>query len=262
MTLFKLQPGTTPLLVNVPHSGTVLPEAIAARMTPLARTLPDTDWYVDRLYDFATAMGAGMLVASHSRYVVDLNRPPDDAALYNTRTTGLVPVETFDGEALYRPGQAPDADEIAERRDRYWAPVHDALAAELARLRAQHGYAILLDAHSIRGEVPALFDGVLADLNLGSHGGRSAAPGLVDLSMDVFRQSASHTAVLDGRFKGGYNTRHYGQPGQGIHALQMEMPQRLYMSEAPPAWEDARAAGVVPLLRQWLQALLDWRPEE
>lgn len=260
MALYRLKQGTSPLLINVPHAGTLVPDDITSRLGAHARTLPDTDWFVDELYDFAPSIGAGMMIATHSRYVVDLNRPPDDAALYATRTTGLVPVESFDGEPLYRDGGIPDAAEIARRTQRYWMPYHQALDATLSQIRATHGFAILLDAHSIRGEVPALFDGVLPDLNLGSHGGRSAAPDLVDLSMQLFQSSAGRTAVLDGRFKGGYITRHYGQPAEGLHALQLEMPQRVYMNEMPPTRNAARSAAIRPLLREWVGQLACWQP--
>ncbi len=260
MALFHLTQGTTPLLVNVPHAGTHVPASIFDRLQGDARDLPDTDWFVDELYGFAADCGAGMMVATHSRYVVDLNRPPDDQALYATRTTGLVPVETFDGAPLYRPGQEPGPKEISDRTDAYWLPYHEVLNRELQRLRQAHGFSILLDAHSIRGEVPALFDGVLPDLNLGSNGGKSADSELISGSMRLFETSPERTAVLDGRFRGGYNTRHYGRPIENVHALQMEMPQRLYMNEQPPGRNPARAAAIQPLLRQWVEWLASWRP--
>lgn len=261
MELFVLERGDSPLLINVPHAGTYLPEGIAARLSEAGAGLPDTDWFVDELYAFATDLGAGLMAATHSRYVVDLNRPPDDAALYAGRTTGLVPMETFAGDPLYTPEGAPGGDEVAGRREAYWQPYHDALDAELRRIRKRFGHAVLLDAHSILGEVPDLFDGRLPDLNLGSHGGRSAVPALVHLSMRHFESAGALTSVLDGRFKGGYNTRHYGRPADGCHALQLEMAQRVYMDEVPPARNPGKASRTRMLLEAWVEALMGWRPD-
>ena len=175
--VFWLAEGDAPLLVSMPHIGTGLPQSIAERLTPLARQVSDTDWHVDRLYDFAAELGAHRLGATRSRYVIDLNRPPDDASLYpGQATTGLCPATDFDGVPLYQPGGQPDAAKVADRRQRYWQPYHDALADALARIVAKHGYALLYDAHSIRSRVPRLFDGELATLNIGTADGRSCDP--------------------------------------------------------------------------------------
>lgn len=257
--LYHLARGSTPVLVNVPHAGTLVPETIAVRLTPVAARLPDTDWFVDELYRFVTDLGAGLMVASHSRYVIDLNRPPGDEALYATRTTGLVPVETFAGECLYRPGEAPGPREVNERRKTYWRPYHAVLEHELGRLRETHGHAVLLDAHSIHSRVPALFAGRLPVLNLGSNDGTSAATGLVDRAVSVLRADARWDLAVDGRFKGGYITRHYGGPPARMHALQLEMAQRAYMDETSLHASEATMRDIRGLLRTLVQALIDWR---
>jgi N-formylglutamate deformylase len=254
---FTLHRGTRPLLVSVPHSGTFVPAALRTRLTDAAHALPDTDWHVDRLYAFARDLGASMLVATHSRYVIDLNRPPDDHNLYPGRdTTGLCPIDTFDREPVYRDAP-PSPEEIAARIEAFHRPYHDALAAELARLRARHAAVVLWDAHSIRSVVPRFFDGVLPDFNLGTVDGTSAARALVAPVAAIAARADGFTSVLDGRFKGGHITRRYGAPSRGIHAIQLEMGQRIYMDEAPPyPWREDLAARVVPHIRAMLDAAL------
>ncbi|QJE00501.1 N-formylglutamate deformylase [Massilia forsythiae] len=265
---FHFKPGTQPLLLSIPHVGTDVPDAIDARFAPCAAARADTDRHLDRLYAFAEELGVSLLSARWSRYLIDLNRPPEDSSLYPGRdTTGLCPVDTFARERLYRPGREPDADEIEERLARYWQPYHRQLQAELARLRALHGQVVLWDAHSIASRVPRFFDGRLPDLNFGSADGKSCAPALQDALQEALRRfqvSAAParerlTFVFDGRFKGGHITRAYGRPEQGVHAIQLEMCQCLYMDEAPPfAYRPALAARVQPLLRALLQAALAW----
>ncbi len=258
MDLFAFRAGSAPLLVSMPHVGTHVPADLAARLTREARVLPDTDWHLERLYDFLDALGASVLVATHSRYVVDLNRPPDNTSLYPGQdTTALVPLDTFARAAIYRDGAAPDEAEVAQRVERYWRPYHAQLGRELERLRAAHGYALLWDAHSIASRVPRFFEGRLPDFNLGTAGGRSCAPGLSDAVAAVAQRAAGYTAVLNGRFKGGYITRRYGQPNTGVHAIQLELAEIAYMDEAPPfAFDPARAARLRPVLRAMLEAML------
>ena len=258
--VYSFQQGDSPFLLSVPHAGTSIPQGISDRLRINARQLPDTDWFVDRLYDFAPSLGASLLIANYSRYVIDLNRPPDDAALYTSAGSSLVPVNSFDGKELYQTSRQPDASEMQMRKEQFWQPYHDKLRAELQRLRQRHGFAILLDAHSIRREVPLLFDGSLPDLNLGSHRGVSADSGLVAMSMDVLGSNPSFSSVLDGRFQGGYITRHYGQPLRGVHALQLEMAQSVYMREQPPVFDKIRVAKVMPVLKNLIQTLLKWSP--
>ncbi len=254
-----LHRGQSPLLISVPHAGTDLPDEVAARLRPSALALPDTDWYVDELYAFARALGVGMLRARWSRYVIDLNRPADDGALYAQRTTGLVPLETFAGEPLYR-DDPPDDVETRQRLERYWRPYHQVLGEEMERLRSRHGHAVLLDAHSIRSRVPALFEGVLPHFSLGTNDGRSAAPDLVSGAFTTLSSDARFDTVRDARFRGGHITRHQGQPERGCHALQLEMAQRAYMRETPPVRDPERQATVTPILERFVTGLRDWRP--
>lgn len=258
MDIVTTHRGHSPLIVSCPHDGSHIPDAMAARMTPRARLAPDTDWHISRLYDFARdELGASLLVPSHSRYVVDLNRPPDGVALYpGRRETGLVPTIRFDGEPVYLDGQEPDADEIRDRVDRYWRPYHEALAAEIARVHAGHGRVVLWEAHSIRSVVPMFFDGRLPDLNLGTADGASVGPGLAARLRAVLDAQSGHTHVTNGRFKGGYITRHYADPARGIDAVQLEMAQSCYMDEDRFAWREDLAARVQPVLRALLAAAL------
>lgn len=231
---FQLTQGRLPLLISIPHLGTQIAPALAAQMTPEAPRLVDTDWHLEHLYNFAVAMGASVIQAHYSRYVIDLNRPPTGESLYpGQTTTGLCPTETFRGEPLYPAGSEPDVAEVARRRAVYWQPYHDALAAELKRLRQQHGQVLLWDAHSIASVLPRLFEGKLPDLNFGTASGASCAPQVLQAALQCLG-GEPFTHVVNGRFKGGYITRHYGQPSQGTHAIQLELCQCLYMNEIEP----------------------------
>lgn len=257
MNLFTLHRGTAPLLVSVPHDGTFVPEEIAARLTDGARRVPDTDWHVARLYAFARELGASMLVPTHSRYVVDLNRSEDDVSLYpGQNTTGLCPVVRFSGEPVYRDGGEPDEVEVRARIERYWRPYHDALRSELDRIRAEHGRVVLWEGHTIRGELPFLFDGRLPDLNLGTAGGASCSPALQARLTDVLERQSDYDFVANGRFKGGHITRHYGDPGNGIDAVQLEISQRIYMDEASFEYDTAKAARAQGVIRRLLETAL------
>ncbi len=256
---FRFRQGTRPLLISMPHVGTHVPPALAARLTAEARQVPDTDWHLERLYDFADALGASVLVATHSRYVIDLNRPPDGASLYPGQSvTGLCPVDTFDDTPLYAdPADVPGEAEIAARRAAIWAPYHAKLAEELARIRAAHGIAMLWDAHSIRSVLPRFFEGTLPDLNLGTAQGVACDPQLAERLLAIARADSAHTSVLNGRFTGGYITRHHGQPARGVHAVQLEMTQRSYMQEQLPFdYLPDVAARVQPTVRRMLEAVL------
>jgi N-formylglutamate deformylase len=254
MNVFTLHRGTAPLLVSLPHDGHDIPAELAARMVDTACRAPDTDWHVSRLYAFARELGASILVPRYSRYVIDLNRPPDDTSLYpGQNTTGLCPAVQFSGEAVYREGQSPSTDEIGERVGRYWRPYHDALRAELDRLHAAHGRVVLWEGHSIRGsELPFLFEGRLPDLNLGTAGGASCSLDLQAQLEAALAAQSDYDWVANGRFKGGYITRHYGEPAHGIDAVQLEISQRTYMDEATFEYDEAKATRLQATLRELL----------
>jgi len=255
MELFSFRAGASPLLVSMPHTGTFIPDWLGPRLSPAARALPDTDWHLERLYNFLDDLGASVLVATHSRYVVDLNRPPDNTNLYPGQdTTGIVPVDTFHREPLYIPGFAPSADEAAERIRTYWRPYHERLAKALAETKAKHGYALLWDAHSIFSVLPRFFAGKLPGLNLGTADGKSCAPGIGEA---LAKSVEEYSAVLNGRFKGGYITRRYGDPANGIHAVQLELSEATYMEEKPPYnFLDRKARQLRPQLRTLLELFL------
>ncbi|OAK56608.1 N-formylglutamate deformylase [Variovorax paradoxus] len=256
---FRFRQGTRALLISMPHVGTHVPPALAERFTEEARHVPDTDWHLERLYDFADELGASVLVATHSRYVIDLNRPPDGASLYPGQSvTGLCPVDTFDDTPVYAdPGDLPGDEETAERRDAIWQPYHAKLAEELARIRAQHGVAALWDAHSIRSVLPRFFEGKLPDLNLGTGKGVSCDPALAQTLLGIAESATGYTGVLNGRFTGGYITRNYGNPAQNVHAVQLEMTQSSYMQEKLPFdYLPEVAAGVQPHVRRMIEAVL------
>jgi N-formylglutamate deformylase len=255
---FTLQQGSAALLVSLPHTGTEIPAELREAFVPRALDLEDTDWHLQRLYDFLPAMGASVLSPRYSRYVIDLNRPPDDAPMYpGASNTELCPTRFFAGDALYPVGQGVSAEERSRRRDAYWQPYHAALESELQRIVALHGYALLWDAHSIRSQIPWLFQGTLPGLNLGTADGASADPSIAQALTSLCSAAPEFSHVLNGRFKGGYITRRYGAPQRQVHAVQLEMCQYLYMQETLPfAFDEARARQVQPLLASLLTGAL------
>lgn len=256
---FHFIAGSTPLIVSLPHGSTHIPEPIARRMTPHALATPDTDWHVAKLYDFAEGLGASVLTATHSRYVVDLNRDPGGEALYpGADNTELCPLRTFDQAPIYQAGQEPNDAEIAQRIDRFWQPYHARLAEAIAEARDRHGVAVVFDGHTIRSRVARFFAGQLPDLNLGTAKGASVAP---DLGARVFAilESSDYSAVRDQRFTGGYITRSYGRPAAAVHVLQLELTWRTYMDEGPPyTYLPDRAARLKAVLRAMVESGLDW----
>ncbi|CAN5700685.1 N-formylglutamate deformylase [soil metagenome] len=257
---FRFRQGTRPLLISMPHVGTHIPAPLAERMTAEAREVHDTDWHLERLYDFADEIGASVLVATHSRYVIDLNRPPDGSSLYPGQSvTALCPVDTFNLTPVYLPGMEPEQAEIAQRLDAVWRPYHRQLADELARIKAQYGVAALWDAHSIRSVVPRFFDGKLTDLNLGNGKGSACDPALAADLLRIASSNDAYTAVLNGRFTGGYITRDHGKPADGVHAMQLEQTQSSYMQEAMPFdYLPDVAAGVKPQVREMVETMLNF----
>jgi N-formylglutamate deformylase len=251
---FTFHPGSIPLLVSVPHDGRILPDDIAATMTEAGRDIPDTDWHVARLYEFARGLGAAIISAQLSRYVVDLNRPADNAILYEGQVaTGLCPRQTFDGQDIYSHATGID---VAARVEQFWKPYHAKIADTLAEFRQSHGYALLWDAHSIASRVPRLFDGDLPILNLGTWGGRSCA---ADIAADVIEiaEDSPFEAVVNARFQGGYITRHYGQLADNIQVIQLELAQRAYMNETTRIYDDAKASELRATLEPMLTAFVN-----
>ncbi len=255
---FTLQRGNAPLLVSMPHTGTDIPPELRGDYTERALGVEDTDWHLQRLYDFLPALGASVITPHYSRYVIDLNRPPDDTPMYpGASNTELCPTHFFNGDALYKEGRAPDPAERLRRRETYWQPYHAALAQELARLKAQHGIVLLWDAHSIRSEIPWLFEGRLPDLNIGTANGAAADDAITAAAAAACAGVAGVSSIVNGRFKGGYITRQYGRPAEHVHAVQLEKCQRLYMQEvAPFAYDEVLAQRIQPVLKNMVTGSL------
>jgi formiminoglutamase len=257
----EIDRGEAPLVVSFPHTGIDIPPKLQGDFVSPWLARKDADWWIDRLYDFAHGLGATTVRTRLSRTVIDVNRDPSGASLYpGQTTTGLCPTESFDGEPLYR-GDAPDQKEIARRRALYFDPYHAALAAQVARLRASHGRIVLYEAHSIRSRVPRLFDGTLPDLNIGTNSGASCAPDLA-AAVETVGAATPFSHVVNGRFKGGWTTRHYGRPETGVHAIQMELACSTYIAEPEPPtpanwpapYDPARAARIRAALTEILTA--------
>ena len=254
--MVHLHRGDGPVVLAQPHAGTELTDDLRNRLNETGQVLSDTDWHVDRLYD-GLLDDATVVRATMHRYVIDANRDPGNRSLYpGMNTTGLCPLTDFDGRPIYRSGQEPSAAEIETRRQAFHAPYHDALATEIERVRSRHGAVILYDCHSIRSHIPFLFDGTLPVFNIGTNDGKSCAAGVETLARKVCSQERGYDAVVNGRFKGGWTTRHYGSPGRGVHAIQMELAQRVYMQESPPwTYLSEEAAAVRKHLRKLLEEL-------
>jgi N-formylglutamate deformylase len=259
-----------PLIVGFPHTGTDIPADIEARLVSPWLARKDADWWVHQLYDFAQGLGATTIRTAMSRTVIDVNRDPSGASLYpGQTTTELCPTTTFDGEPLYRVGQEPDENDIAQRRAAFFEPYHAALTGEIARLRARHGKVVLYDAHSIRSLVPRLFDGPLPNFNIGTNGGATCNAALAE-AVEAICDGTGFSRVTNGRFKGGWTTRHYGRPGDGLHAIQMELADRGYMDEPnemtpanwPTPYDPARSAVMRAALTKILTACLNFADTE
>ncbi|TKI03386.1 N-formylglutamate deformylase [Martelella alba] len=259
---FSYEAGTAPLLVSIPHAGTRLTPAVEAGLSEAARPLPDTDWHIPRLYDFARSLGAHILVGRYSRMVIDLNRPPDDKPLYATATTGLYPDTLFDGTPVFMAGKTPSDAERKIYLDEIWHPYHRKIQDCLSAIKARHDYALLFDAHSIASKIPRLFDGTLPDLNLGTNDGKSCPPSLNE-SLAAFCRDQPYSHVLNGRFKGGYITRAYGQPHARQYAVQLELAQCNYMQESVPFdYLPERAEPLQNTLRGLVALMLDWGKQQ
>lgn len=263
MELIEVVPGDLPLVLGLPHTGTWLPEEIAAGLNDRGRVLSDTDWHIERLYD-GLVPGVTTVRTRVHRYVIDANRDPGGDSLYpGQNTTGLCPLTDFDGLPIWQEGAAPDAAEVSRRVAAFHAPYHAALEAQMARVRARHGFAVLYDCHSIRSRIPFLFEGVLPDFNIGTNGGATCDPNIEAAVLKTCAKAEGYTHILNGRFKGGWTTRHYGRPAEGLHAIQMELAQCTHLAAEAPPWEldPDRADRLRAVLRDILTSLLDWRPE-
>ena len=255
--------GRVPLLISMPHPGLNLTPVVRDGLVDEAVSLPDTDWHIPRLYDFAQDLGASTLAAEYSRFVIDLNRPSDDKPLYAGATTGLYPSTLFEGDPLFKEGKEPSKEERARYLEQIWTPYHDTLRIELERLRDEFGYAMLFDAHSIRGHIPHLFDGRLPDFNLGTFNGASCDQELEKRVEAVCAAAKNYSHVLNGRFKGGHITRHYGNPAQNIHAVQLELAQSTYMEEFVPFhYRKDLAEPTREVLKELLEGMIAWGREK
>lgn len=255
--------GNSPVIISMPHVGTTLPNDIACRMSTEATVLKDVDWHLPMLYDMAKDYDISVISAEYARYVIDLNRSPENHSLYPGQdVTGLCPIDTFSKSAIYIDGEQPDEIEIQNRVEQYWQPYHEKLVTELQRIHSIHGIAILWDAHSIASHVPRFFSGKLPDLNFGTANLTTCDTSLQDALASTMRESIhakNYSHVFNGRFKGGYITRHYGVPNMNIHAVQLEMSQCIYMEESPPyKYDAALAIKVKPLLTDLLKTCLSW----
>jgi len=257
MTPFDFTPGSLPLLVSIPHAGTLLTPEVEAGLSEAARGLPDTDWHIPLLFDFVRDLGASVLIGRYSRFVIDLNRPADNQPLYATATTGLFPETLFDGSPTFAPGKTPSAAQREGYLRDIWQPYHQQIQQELARLKAEHGYALLFDAHSIASVIPRLFEGRLPDLNIGTNDGKSCRPEVTQGLEAVCAAQSDYSWVVNGRFKGGYITRAYGRPEEQVEAVQLELAQRNYMEETPPfAWRQERASALQKMLKLLMQSFI------
>ncbi len=260
MTPVEVKQGAGPIILGLPHTGTFVPAEIAADLNENGRALTDTDWHIGRLYD-GLMPDVTTVRANFHRYVIDANRDPAGGSLYpGQNTTTLVPLTDFDGRDIWR-ARPSDAD-IADRLAAFHAPYHAALAAELARVQKRHGVAILYDCHSIRSNIPHLFAGTLPDLNIGTNEGTTCATAIQNEVTRICAQAAGYSSVLNGRFKGGWTTRHYGQPDTGYHAIQMELAQSTYLTHeaAPWAYDPSKADHIRPHLTEILTTITDLAP--
>jgi len=254
--------GDGPVVLGVPHAGTFVPDDIKARFNDTGLKLADTDWHVDRLYSDLLP-GATMVKANFHRYVIDANRDPEGVSLYpGQNTTTLCPTTDFDGRPIYQSGMEPETGEIEARRLAWHAPYHAALQAEMERVRAKHGVAILYDCHSIRSVVPFLFEGTLPDFNTGTNNGTTCASAIEAAVVDCTQAAEGYTSILNGRFKGGWTTRHYGRPAEGFHAIQMELAQKTHLAteDTPFAYDEAKADRLRAHLKDILSALENLAP--
>lgn len=255
--------GNSPIVLGLPHTGTVFPNGTGAGLNQTGRAIADTDWHIHEIYA-GLLEGASAVRTTTHRYVIDVNRNPDGESLYpGQNTTTLCPLTDFDGTPIYHPDHAPSAKEIAHRIAAYHSPYHTALQTELDRVRAIHGFAILFDCHSIRSKIPFLFNDTLPDFNIGTNLGTTCDPEIEEITRAACQAATGYSMVLNGRFKGGWTTRHYGRPDKGVHAIQMELAQSTYLQTEMPPWDcdDGRVSRLRKPLGNILTQLSNWRPK-
>jgi N-formylglutamate deformylase len=261
MQAFELSVGSSPLLVSIPHGGTYIPDDVKSTMTEQALGLPDTDWHVPKLYGFVRQRDVSVLEANYSRYYIDVNRSSKGESLYPGKSeTELCPSKTFGDDDIYTGGMSPTDAEVRRRSALVWRPYHEALHRELGRIKSEFGYALLWDAHSIRSRVPRFFDGQLPDFNLGTGDGSSCPPELAQQLLALVSAHAEYSAVLNGRFKGGYITRQYGAPANDFVALQLELSQITYMDEDTFDYDPGLSAAVIPIISELLDVVMAYTP--
>jgi N-formylglutamate deformylase len=255
MNAVDVKQGSSPIILGFPHTGTDVPADIHARLNETGQMLADTDWHIDKLYD-GLLPDVTTVRATFHRYVIDANRDPTGVSLYpGQNTTGLIPDTDFDGKPIWRDGEKPTAADIEYRLKQFHNPYHAALTKEIKRVHEANGLVVLYDCHSIRSHIPFLFQGKLPDFNIGTNEGNSCSPEIASAVGRIAFAARGYDAVINGRFKGGWTTRHYGQPQLGIHAIQMELTQSSHLTrEAPPfAYDEAKAER----LRKHLKDILE-----
>lgn len=259
MQAFEVKQGSSPVIIGLPHTGTNVPDDIWARLNDNGRILADTDWHIHKLYD-GLLENATTVRATFHRYCIDANRDPEGVSLYpGQNTTTLIPTTDFDGLAIWKEGEEPNSDDIQDRLSRFHKPYHDAFAAEIERVKNIHGIAIVYDCHSIRSHIPFLFEGTLPDFNIGTDMGKTCAAEIEAIAVDVTSKASGYSSILNGRFKGGWTTRYYGQPQNRVHAIQMELAQKTHLtSESLPfAYDEAKAERLRIHLKTLLQRIED-----
>ncbi|MGL1957588.1 MAG: N-formylglutamate deformylase [Colwellia sp.] len=257
---YHLSKGKVGVLISMPHNGQEIPAEIAATMTVEGKKVADTDWFIDRLYDFAQALGIYVIKPKYSRYVIDLNRGIDGVNLYpGANSTELCPTTAFDLSPLYLDEKQPSNDEIQQRITHYWQPYHQAITETLADLKQEFGKVVLLDAHSILSHVPRFFSGKLPDFNFGTVDDNQDISCAAELINSVKQLNFfPYTSIINGRFKGGYITRAYGDPTNNIHAIQLELSQSTYMNEPSDHYNDVNAAQVKKKLQEFVECLISF----
>ena len=257
MEVFEVTEGNSPLILAMPHTGTYVPEGVLKHLNEAGRTLRDTDWHIEKLYQ-GLMPDVTIVRALFHRYVIDANRAPTDESLYpGQNTTGLCPTTDFDGKPIYLDEQEPEPEEIESRRNEFHTPYHRAIAKEIERVHARHGLVILYDCHSIRSHIPFLFEGKLPDFNIGTNNGTTCAKSMEISTSDICSSAQGFSSILNGRFKGGWTTRNYGQPDNNIHAIQMELAQSTHLAgeELPFDYSPQIAANIRPHLKNILEEL-------